>query len=1150
MNKRFFNRQNLTRRLRLLPVLFAMLLMPLSGWAQGTAFGGDGSSTNPYVISTANELKDFADQYNAGALTFNCSVELSTNIDCTDLTSFTPIGNSDHPFTGTFDGKHHAISNLTCSAGGYFGLFGEVGTNGTTSAAGNISYLTLDNCTFSGGNVGGAIAGYLRNGTISNCTVSGCTITASSTSENAAQAGAIIGHCNNNNMTLTNNFYYYTVKTITINNNVTDERTGYQQRGVADFVYDPDTDTNVYTDITENNGAVMYTKTLALPAESPSGTVMGDEGGFYAYAESNPFDILGAPGQPVKVKVIPGVGSNITAISVTYGTDQTAAIELTKTEEGTYYYTIGEMPDADATLNVTFTPTYDLRIGETRVTPANAHDVFDDGKVSYAKGVLTLNGATLASGITSSLDKLKIVLAGENTITGTIAGTGTLYFATDDKDAKLTFTTTEAAAISGFTEVKYLNGLRMKSVTGGFDVSVPSAYNLTVNGTPVTSDNRKDVLGDGTSSHEPSVVYDGEYTLILTNAALTQKIELGSENTLDHLYIHLEGRKNTITSADNVIVATAKPNMELHFITNRNFPGKLVYTSTNVSNPTLEGAFTGFKKVSFDNELGAVLIGKTITIAEKIEPMINEDKGTSANVDFTNSSSEMYITPSTNLSNTIVSDILFTLADDGTADSPDGYDGSCVVINSEVSDANLEAAMNLEPGSDAFNEKFTGLIFKLPASTGTIFIEAWSHDGHQLCVKIGDQTPTYIKLTVTPTTYDIDYTCGSDTYVYIYLPQASPSTAPRRGRIAPNSDVSCGLHSISVTSSSMISSASSKPASNYMLLDKVAADAVIASAVPGEGLTFNDASITNLEDDMFLTGGGAPTLKISSDLPFIDMSGTSIKNMEISRSAGPFNGVPENVFIYMPAGNTTSEKNVVIGDVCDRMELKAELPGSGVNAAKPFKVSKNFTAAQATLMRTFAAGGDDSKATIYLPYAIPQKTADEFGQFFKYDGISGNDVQMTKVTSGGLKANMPYIFQAKAGGVVNPEVKIVTVQGLPAETEGFKGVYEQTSCGGDNWYGYAAEAVDGAKVGQFVKLGSGASIAPFRAYMVANGNKPSYAIRWGGIDETTAIEEPEIQTVNERKPVEGWYTLTGARLVGLPTTPGLYIYNGRTVVVK
>ena len=33
MNKRFFNQQNLTRRLRLLPVLFAMVIIPNMAWA-------------------------------------------------------------------------------------------------------------------------------------------------------------------------------------------------------------------------------------------------------------------------------------------------------------------------------------------------------------------------------------------------------------------------------------------------------------------------------------------------------------------------------------------------------------------------------------------------------------------------------------------------------------------------------------------------------------------------------------------------------------------------------------------------------------------------------------------------------------------------------------------------------------------------------------------------------------------------------------------------------------------------------------------------------------------------------------------------------------------------------------------------------------
>jgi hypothetical protein len=46
MNKRFFNQQNLTRRLRMLSVLFAMLLMPIGAWAQTTYQGGDYTSTN------------------------------------------------------------------------------------------------------------------------------------------------------------------------------------------------------------------------------------------------------------------------------------------------------------------------------------------------------------------------------------------------------------------------------------------------------------------------------------------------------------------------------------------------------------------------------------------------------------------------------------------------------------------------------------------------------------------------------------------------------------------------------------------------------------------------------------------------------------------------------------------------------------------------------------------------------------------------------------------------------------------------------------------------------------------------------------------------------------------------------------------------
>ena len=47
-------------------------------------------------------------------------------------------------------------------------------------------------------------------------------------------------------------------------------------------------------------------------------------------------------------------------------------------------------------------------------------------------------------------------------------------------------------------------------------------------------------------------------------------------------------------------------------------------------------------------------------------------------------------------------------------------------------------------------------------------------------------------------------------------------------------------------------------------------------------------------------------------------------------------------------------------------------------------------------------------------------------------------------------------------------------------------------------------------------------------------------------EETTAIDAPEVSV--ERK-VEGWYTLQGVK-IEQPSRPGIYIFNGKKVVVR
>lgn len=234
--------------------------------------------------------------------------------------------------------------------------------------------------------------------------------------------GAVIGD-KGDATTLSNNTYEYDVTTEIAGTS----KSGYTQRGVGGRVYN--TDTQQYDpipDVFTNNGAVMDTRLLAMPGESSPVTALGDDGGYYAYATGTTYGILGAPGKPVKVTINPN-GNTITDVSVTYGTDQTATITKTKTEEGISFYTISEMPDADdATLNVTCDIAYDLWIGETQVTDANKDHILGEGNETVTFSVtgtaavintLTLNGATLTVPIKVGLSNLTIDIQGTNTIT-------------------------------------------------------------------------------------------------------------------------------------------------------------------------------------------------------------------------------------------------------------------------------------------------------------------------------------------------------------------------------------------------------------------------------------------------------------------------------------------------------------------------------------------------------------------------------------------------------------------------------------------------------------------------------------------------------------------------------------------------------------
>ena len=191
-----------------------------------------------------------------------------------------------------------------------------------------------------------------------------------------------------------------------------------------------------------------------------------------------------------------------------------------------------------------------------------------------------------------------------------------------------------------------------------------------------------------------------------------------------------------------------------------------------------------------------------------------------------------------------------------------------------------------------------------------------------------------------------------------------------------------------------------------------------------------------------------------------------------------------------------------------------------------------------------------------------------------------------------LTANTPYVFMPNdAATMTFPNISsmtggVVTLQTTTANdgdyefatTDAawkFHGTYKGKSWAVvSNDYGFAAksgEAVGGEAVeaGQFVRFTTGAFIKPMRCYLSYVGTSapaPARGLtRTAATDnlpatitvrlvsrsgETTAIGEIDTKTGKMTFDSEAWYTLDGVRLSGKPGRKGIYINNGRKIVIK
>ena len=241
-------------------------------------------------------------------------------------------------------------------------------------------------------------------------------------------------------------------------------------------------------------------------------------------------------------------------------------------------------------------------------------------------------------------------------------------------------------------------------------------------------------------------------------------------------------------------------------------------------------------------------------------------------------------------------------------------------------------------------------------------------------------------------------------------------------------------------------------------------------------------------------------------------------------------------------------------------------------------ISEDFTAdlAAATAKATITEGANNGSAytvtisgrklnanawnVLVLPFEVSTfdfcKAINGYAVFNVLKSAEGDDVKF-KLELDKIPANQPFLvkplaavdFDATSG---TPAVKTIKftgvkfVDGTPTQSitgADFIGTYVDTTIDDNDYW-----ALQG---GEFRHFTTSNALKFTRAYIkLASGSAAArFFVEEPGQNGTTAIKELNTKTM-QSVATEGWYSVNGVRLQGAPTQKGIYIKDGKKVVVK
>ena len=276
-------------------------------------------------------------------------------------------------------------------------------------------------------------------------------------------------------------------------------------------------------------------------------------------------------------------------------------------------------------------------------------------------------------------------------------------------------------------------------------------------------------------------------------------------------------------------------------------------------------------------------------------------------------------------------------------------------------------------------------------------------------------------------------------------------------------------------------------------------------------------------------------------------------------------------------------------------KLTAEIDGMSTGEVSTISPEDNILVSSVNFNREFPVNETDADkmySTVVLPFTIAKNKVPA-AVFYELKSVDVANAAVEFWTAGEtLQANTPYIIRTEAATLTfnldeGETVALNTSELNNSNSEDglweFRGTYsyrkwQEGDADIGRAYGFRGNARESYAIGSFARIGAGAAIRPFRAYLlkknVQQGNRLAFPLKKsstsldrasidedsvpGTLDvviveretgETTAIGTLDTRT-GEIKFIDSWFDMKGRRLNAKPTTKGIYYYNGKRVIVR